>query len=62
MKSHQIAMWPAVVVVATAAAVVAVVAAAVIAVVVVVGLQRISGGLWRPHWGDGYCCGAEKGL
>ena len=50
------------VVAAAAAAVVAVVAAAVIAVVVVVGLQRISGGLWRPHWGDGYCCGAEKGL
>ena len=41
-------------------AVVAAVAAA--AVVAVVGLQRISGGLWRPHWGDGYCCGAEKGL
>ena len=51
-------------VVAAAAVVVAVVvvAAAVIAVVVVVGLQRISGGLWRPHWGDGYYCGAEKGL
>ena len=45
-----------------AGVVVVVVAAAVIAVVVVVGLQRISGGLWRPHWGDGYCCGAEKGL
>lgn len=44
-----------------AAAVVAVVDAAVI-VVAVVGLQRISGGLWRLHWGDGYCCGAEKGL
>ena len=50
------------VVAAAAAVVVVVVAAAVIAVVVVVGLQRISGGLWRPHWGDGYCCGAEKGL
>ena len=50
------------VVAAAAAAVVVVVAAAVIAVVVVVGLQMISGGLWRPHWGDGYCCGAEKGL
>ena len=50
------------VVAAAAAVVVVVVVAAVIAVVVVVGLQRISGGLWRPHWGDGYCCGAEKGL
>ena len=50
------------VVAAAAAVVVVVVAAAVIAVVVVVGLQRISGGLWRPHWGDGYYCGAEKGL
>ena len=47
--------------VVAAAVVVVVVVAAVIAVVVV-GLQRISGGLWRPHWGDGYCCGAEKGL
>ena len=54
----------AVVAAAVAAAVVVVVVvddAAVIAVAVV-GLQRISGGLWRPHWGDGYCCGAEKGL
>ena len=51
-----------VVAVVAAAAAVVVVAAAVIAVVVVVGLQRISGGLWRPHWGDGYYCGAEKGL
>ena len=44
-----------------AAAAAAVVVDAVI-VVAVVGLQRISGGLWRLHWGDGYCCGAEKGL
>ena len=51
-----------VVAVVAAAVVVVVVAAAVIAVVVVVGLQRISGGPWRPHWGDGYYCGAEKGL
>lgn len=51
----------AVVAAVAAAAVVAVVDAAVI-VVAVVGLQRISGGLWRLHWGDGYCCGAEKGL
>ena len=51
----------AVVAAAVVVVVVVVVAAAVIAVVVV-GLQRISGGLWRPHWGDGYCCGAEKGL
>ena len=50
------------VVAAAAAVVVVVVVAAVIAGVVVVGLQRISGGLWRLHWGDGYCCGAEKGL
>ena len=51
----------AVVAAAVVVVVVVVVVAAVIAVVVV-GLQRISGGLWRPHWGDGYCCGAEKGL
>ena len=51
----------AVVAAAAAVVVVVVVVAAVIAAVVV-GLQRISGGLWRPHWGDGYCCGAEKGL
>ena len=50
------------VVAAAAAVVVVVVAAAAVIAVVVVGLQRISGGLWRPHWGDGYCCGAEKGL
>ena len=49
-------------VVAAAAAVVVVVVVAAVIAVVVVGLQRISGGLWRPHWGDGYCCGAEKGL
>ena len=52
----------AVVAAAAAAVVVVVVAAAAVIAVVVVGLQRISGGLWRPHWGDGYCCGAEKGL
>ena len=34
----------------------------VVDVIVVVGLQRISRGLWRPHWGDGYCCGVEKYL
>ena len=49
-------------VVAAAAVVVVVVVVAAVIAVVVVGLQRISGGLWRPHWGDGYYCGAEKGL
>ena len=39
-----------------------IVAVVVVAVIVVVGLQTIRGGLWRRHWGDGYCCVAEKGL
>lgn len=50
------------VVAAVAAAVVVAVDDAAVIAVAVVGLQRISGGLWRLHWGDGYCCGAEKGL
>ena len=52
----------AVVAAVAAAAVVVVVDDAAVIAVAVVGLQRISGGLWRLHWGDGYCCGAEKGL
>ena len=34
----------------------------VVDVIVVVGLQRISRGLWRPHWGDGYYDEVEKDL
>lgn len=41
---------------------VVVVDAVIVAVVVVVGLRRISGGRWRPHWAGDCCCGAEKGL